>query len=194
MTKNPRRQVWLISDTHFGHAGIMRHCRPQFSSVEEMDEHMIERWCATVGPTDLVYHLGDFAWRASHAEAIRPRLTGTIRLVVGNHDDIPRLTAARLFQRVEMWRVLPEFGVLLSHVPMRGEQLRYVQHNAHGHVHGNTRGLSAWHRDFSVESTDYTPVSAWDVREWVRATPGCGAEHSVGARPGSAPRTGEQPA
>ena len=42
--------IFFISDTHFGHAGILSFKREDgsplrdFLSVEEMDEHMVERW------------------------------------------------------------------------------------------------------------------------------------------------------
>ena len=61
-------RTWFTSDTHWGHAGILKesmHCRRDlvFSSVEEMDETMIANWNSVVGPKDEVWHLGDFAYR-----------------------------------------------------------------------------------------------------------------------------------
>lgn len=63
---------FFISDTHFSHARILefesddgRPVRSGFSSVEEMDEAMIERWNSVVGPKDKVYHLGDVAIRVA---------------------------------------------------------------------------------------------------------------------------------
>ena len=57
---------FVISDTHFGHTNSWEKfklsdgspLRP-FSSTEEMDETMIERWNAKVKQQDTVYHLGD---------------------------------------------------------------------------------------------------------------------------------------
>lgn len=161
------RRVWFISDTHFGHDSIRGHCRPQFASVGEMDDCMITNWRETVGRDDLVYHLGDFAWSTAKAIEVRPKLTGTIRLVVGNHDDIPGLVAANLFQRVNMWRIFEEYGFMASHLPMRPQNFRYGVHaNVHGHLHGNGRDLDIFHRDVSVEVVDYRPVSAEVLTEW----------------------------
>lgn len=61
------RDIWLISDTHFNHANILKFTdsrtglpvRPGFESVDHMNEHMIERWNSVVKPGDIVYHLGD---------------------------------------------------------------------------------------------------------------------------------------
>lgn len=44
--------IWLISDTHFGHENIIGYCGRPFANAAEMDEAMIERWNATVKPSD----------------------------------------------------------------------------------------------------------------------------------------------
>lgn len=164
------RNTWFISDTHFGHKNILDYCRPHFSSLEEMEETIVSNWNAVVKPVDLVYHLGDFAWTPKDAKRVRPRLNGSIRLIVGDHDDIPALAAAGLFQRISMWRQFRELGFTASHLPMRFDQLRHSTKNLHGHVHGATEGLEAFHYDLSVESTGYAPVNLDTIRSWVGPT------------------------
>jgi calcineurin-like phosphoesterase family protein len=164
------RNVWFISDTHFGHKNVIKYCRTQFATLEDMEGEIIERWNATVKPQDLVYHLGDFAWTPKDAKRVRPLLNGSIRLIVGNHDDIPALAAAGLFQRIQMWRQFSDIGVTASHVPMRQEQIRRGKLNLHGHVHGDLEGLEPFHRDVSVESTDFKPVNYDDVANWAKQT------------------------
>ena len=158
--------IWFTSDTHFGHSNIIPYCRPQFSSVEEMEETIIDRWNAVVRKDDRVYHLGDFAWKPADAKRVRHRLNGTIRLIVGNHDDIPALAAAGLFQRIYLWRQFREHGFTASHIPMRLDQLRHGSKNLHGHVHGNLEGLEDFHRDMSVESTGFQPVHLDEIASW----------------------------
>ncbi len=57
--------VFLVSDTHFGHAGVCRFLREDGSKLRpwddpsEMDEAMIKRWNERVRPNDKVYHLGE---------------------------------------------------------------------------------------------------------------------------------------
>ena len=53
--------VFFTSDTHFGHAGARGLYRRPFGSTAEMDAAMLDRWNATVGAEDEVWHLGDFA-------------------------------------------------------------------------------------------------------------------------------------
>lgn len=160
------RDIWFVSDTHFGHRNIIQYCRPQYASLEEMEDDIITRWNNAVKPQDLVYHLGDFAWKASDAIRVRPLLHGSIRLVVGNHDDIKAYVDAGLFQRIDMWRQFRDFGFTASHVPMRREQIRHGSANLHGHVHGNLEGLEDFHRDASVESTGFSPIHFDDVAAW----------------------------
>ena len=58
--------VFLVSDTHFGHAGVCRFTRNDgvtklrpWDNSDEMDEFMVEAWNERVRPNDKVYHLGD---------------------------------------------------------------------------------------------------------------------------------------
>jgi calcineurin-like phosphoesterase family protein len=51
-----------------------------------MREVLINSWNAQVGPTDLVYHLGDFSFHEREVEAVLHRLNGTKHLILGNHD------------------------------------------------------------------------------------------------------------
>lgn len=57
------RQIWLISDTHFGHEKIIEYTGRPFKNAAEMDQCIADNWADCVKPQDLVYHLGDVAWR-----------------------------------------------------------------------------------------------------------------------------------
>lgn len=79
--------TFFTSDTHFGHANIIRFCNRPFKNVEEMDEALIENWNQVVSEDDTVFHLGDFAFGGSSVwNSIIPRLNGHINLIIGNHD------------------------------------------------------------------------------------------------------------
>ncbi len=80
-------KTWFTSDTHFGHANIIRYCGRPWATVEEMNEALIQNWNSVVAPEDTVWHLGDFAMGdRKRIPAIRERLHGRIHIVQGNHD------------------------------------------------------------------------------------------------------------
>ena len=172
------RRTFFTSDTHFGHGSIIGYCARPFANAAEMDEALVERWNETVRPDDLVYHLGDFAVSPSHAKRIRPRLNGTVRLVAGNHDDVMKLAAARLFQRIYgAFRVFREEGFVASHVPIARHHTR-APVNVHGHVHNNPDALALIepHQvNISVEVTGYRPLSLDELLQ--RIIPARGVSH-----------------
>lgn len=79
--------IFFTSDTHFGHANIIKYCKRPFTDKYEMDRVLIERWNATVGPRDIIYHLGDFSfYGATQTAQILSTLNGYKILIRGNHD------------------------------------------------------------------------------------------------------------
>jgi calcineurin-like phosphoesterase family protein len=173
MTKN----IWVVSDTHFNHANILRFTdsntgeliRPGFADVTEMNEVMIQNWNGVVRPGDKVYHLGDvFFGDRDYFKRMWPRLMGSKRLIVGNHDDVPFLSSGGFFQKVQMWRIFAEFNILMSHVPLhesglyRGKNRDTPMLNVHGHIHQNKSPKGPYHC-VCVEQTNYTPVHIEDL-------------------------------
>ena len=128
--------IFYTSDTHFGHANIIRYCERPFASADEMDEALIRNWNAVVSPDDTVWHLGDFAFprklgRDRLAE-IFAALNGTKHLIQGNHDPdetrrLPWATRGDL-RCVE--------DTILCHYPLTtwaGDTIHF-----HGHAHGKS--------------------------------------------------------
>ena len=160
--------IWLISDTHFGHENILKYSNRPFSSVEEMDETLIERWNSVVRAGDKVYHLGDvFFGPKENFQKIWTRLNGSKRLIVGNHDDIKYLSAGSFFKKVYMWRVFTEHNLLLTHVPIHEESIheRIVVAggvNVHGHIHEKSSPKGPY-KCVCVEHTNYYPIHIEEV-------------------------------
>jgi calcineurin-like phosphoesterase family protein len=120
------RDIWIVSDTHLGHENILKFTDSAtgnlmrghlFDNVDQMDEYMLEKWNSVVKPGDIVYHLGDvFMGDKDRFKRQWPKFNGSKRLIVGNHDDIKFLSSGGFFSKVQMWRMFPEFGLMLSHV------------------------------------------------------------------------------
>jgi calcineurin-like phosphoesterase family protein len=90
-------------------------------------------------------------------------MNGAKRLIVGNHDDIKQITKMGVFPKIMLWRMFPEFGLILSHVPMHESSIREAALNVHGHTHekGSPAGP---YRSVCVELTDYKPINIEDLR------------------------------
>lgn len=164
--------TFVISDTHFNHANILNFTnfrgekvRPEFNSVEEMNEHMIDRWNSVVTDKDVVYHLGDVHFGATANEksnrTILNRLRGRKYLIVGNHDNLSDPVLYECFRKVTFWNYLKEFDVSLSHVPLHESTLGEGKGgkntlSIHGHIH-RMDPPSDKHINVSVEWVNYTP-------------------------------------
>lgn len=153
---------WFISDTHFGHANIIKYCDRPFKDFEQMDEALIENWNNVVGEEDVIYHMGDVAMgKWERWEGIFNRLNGYKILVVGNHDRIFKGAGTKVQEKFagyyHDWFDEVEDGhyvtlangvrVNLSHFPYDGDHTdedRYDEHRLfddgetpliHGHTH-----------------------------------------------------------
>lgn len=170
--------IFVISDTHFNHANILNfqnedgsYVRPGFSSVEEMNEIMIQRWNEVVRPGDTVYHLGDVLFgndKDTFLSRHMPRLMGKKRLLFGNHDDPKHFVGVGHFSKTMLWRMFPEYNLLLTHVPVHPSTLgegRFDDKpviNVHGHIHAN-KSPPGPYKCVCVEQTDYRPVALEDL-------------------------------
>jgi calcineurin-like phosphoesterase family protein len=99
-----------------------------------------------------------------------PRLNGQKRLIVGNHDNIKFHAAGGWWGKIDLWRMFPEFGLLLTHVPVHNSTLKENHRwgegkmiNVHGHIHQNPSPTPE-HKCVSVEQINYTPINLEELR------------------------------
>jgi calcineurin-like phosphoesterase family protein len=189
--------VFLVSDTHFGHAGVCRFTRNDgvtklrpWDSADEMDEAMVERWNERVRPNDKVYHLGDVVMRRKSL-AIMRRLNGDKVLIRGNHDIFKDEDYTPYFRSLRGYHVMN--GMILSHIPIHSESLGRFGVNIHGHLHANRVMLPGFNGKITdivdtryhcvcVEQTDFAPILFEDVIKRIEAEGG-----SIGFRNGNGP-------
>lgn len=160
--------IYFTSDYHFGHRGIIKY-RPQFSSLEEMEELIIKNHNKTVKPNDTIYILGDFISfydREKTIEMIK-RLNGRKIWIVGNHDSkkiYEDAKVAALFEGIYDFLQIRhnKKDFVLCHYPF--ESWKNKHHGAihlFGHVHNNTSELADIPNRFhvGVDENNFTPVS-----------------------------------
>lgn len=173
---------YFTSDTHYGHANIIKYCNRPFGSLDEMHEVMIERWNARVKPGDVVYHVGDFALRMGvpEVEAIVRRLRGEIHLVLGNHDlKNKSVLRAKGFAEQAYYKELKinEQKIILCHYPfLTWNKSHYGSWDLHGHCHGSLKAptcvfckksndeRTSRRLDIGVDCWNFTPVSFDEVK------------------------------
>ncbi len=197
---------FFIADTHFRHRGMVRFARkdgtparPEWGRVDplmsddeadelvaKMDEDMIDRWNAVVGPRDKVEILGDFSMGRRALLEVLPRLNGRLRLRSGNHDQFHK-DNVKLFEEVSAYKAFSEF--LCSHIPIHPMEIPRWKANVHGHLHdgrvmksipvGTERKgfnellvyrevIDTDYLCVSAEHINYTPISMDEVLERLR--------------------------
>jgi calcineurin-like phosphoesterase family protein len=177
--------AFVIADTHFGHSKSLSFVQPDgsplrpFSSVEEMDETMVERWNATVNKGDTVYHLGDIVIPRASLK-ILSRLNGRKILIRGNHDQGPLKDYTPYFEDVRGAFFHPgdstmRGGLIFTHIPVHPSCLSgHYLGNAHGHIHCHvvfTPDGQVDKRYFNccVERNDFTPVPLELIKDFFKS-------------------------
>ena len=179
--------VFLVSDTHFGHAGVCRFTlndgvtklRP-WTDPAEMDEFMVRAWNERVRPNDKVYHLGDVVINRK-ALGIMRRLNGDKVLIRGNHDIFKDTDYREHFRELRAYHVMN--GMILSHIPIHSESLGRFGTNIHGHTHANRVMMPGFNGKITdivdvryhcvcVEHTDFAPILFEDVIRRIEAEGG----------------------
>lgn len=151
--------VFLISDTHFGHTNIIKYCDRPFATVEEMDQALIENWNSTVSKNDKVYHLGDVTMSTRKLKVLE-ELNGNKILIKGNHDIFKLKYYVPYFSDIRGSHEVS--NLLLTHIPVSDTQKLRYGGNVHGHTHDKNLA-DPWYTNVSVEQINYRPIALEEV-------------------------------
>lgn len=171
--------IFLTSDTHFGHCNIIRYCNRPFNSVEEMDEKLISNWNSVVSKDSTVFHLGDFAFCGSDKMSkILSRLNGHIVLIKGNHDHLQNTILSKFEDVLPQLHI--EIGkkhIYLNHYPFLTYAGAYRSNyviQLFGHEHlgeaylnkdvSRLKMLLPTQYDVGVDLNNYRPISWAEVK------------------------------
>lgn len=178
--------IWFTSDTHFFDKNVLR----QFKTKDNAVAALIKNWNETVGPNDLVFHLGDVTgedWHYSRLRTLVPKLNGVKVLIPGNHDKVWKqgtskpLTVAAQFKKYEdlgfiifcsrMIIDLPELRFVLQHKPpiaKNRNKLRQHGWRLHGHSHETWR-IKGNMINVGVDQWNFRPVHLDQIKELIKA-------------------------
>ena len=165
-------QVWVTSDTHFGHTNILsyenRIEKLKVSTVEEHDQELIKRWNSVVSKDDLVLVLGDFSFlKANKTEELIQKLNGDIVLIRGNHDIFldDKKFNKKLFKAVYDYKETKYKGqeIALMHYPIQDFKHQNKETKPavllFGHIHTFKVEIPKHSFNVGVDVNDYYPVS-----------------------------------
>lgn len=187
--------IWFTSDQHFWHRNVIEYCKRPFSSVEEMNEMMIQWYNELVKPDDLVFMLGDFSLAHRAVTTICPRLMGHKYLIAGNHDHCHPIHAKGKEEKLQRMRKLyyeagfehitlrhlVEIGtevVVMEHMPYRNADSTDQRHQSwrpedrgdwllHGHVHEKWKQNGKM-INVGVDPWDFRPVHIDQIAELIK--------------------------
>ena len=132
--------IYFLSDTHFGHSNIIKHCNRPFDNVHIMDQVILDRINETVGIDDTLYILGDFCFRGKKPIEYRSRIVcQDIHLCIGNHDcrrdfnnDLQGFSSVQEVKEI----IYCNQRIYLSHYPHRSWPASHKgSYMLYGHVH-----------------------------------------------------------
>lgn len=155
-------KIYIISDTHFNHEGIINFCnRPQTHELLLLDG------MSKIKESDCLIHLGDVG--LGKDETVHGLINQTVKcrkiLIMGNHDS-------------KSWSWYMDHGwdfvcdafrlkycgkiIMFSHVPQPWDGVWEI--NIHGHLHNlghrdkEFKELRKWHRLYAPELMNYQPI------------------------------------
>jgi calcineurin-like phosphoesterase family protein len=132
--KKQQPKVFITSDTFFGRPNIA--IKRGYSSIEQMNEDMIERWNKKVGKDDVVIHLGNFAWSPIDVDII-DKLNGEIVFIPGDRDEALLMVAEENDAiNIASQHIMTHGGIVLSHWPL--EVWPGMDKDVY-HFHGHTK-------------------------------------------------------
>ena len=160
--------ILFTSDLHLGHTNIIstcgrnaESCGKDFTSVDEMNTFLIDKWNQKVEKNDEVYILGDLSFRSSQSvKTYLEQLKGRKHLIIGNHDFKWQKNIQNMndyFETVSNLEVikLDKKLITLCHYPLlewngsrrAKDQETSISWLIHGHIHNSRDDVFEYIRD-----------------------------------------------
>lgn len=153
--------TFFTSDLHFGHKNVIKFDNRPFSSVEEMDDTLIENWNTKVDNKDIVYILGDVSWYKDQETAdILHKLKGHKILIKGNHDRVHGQVRKQFDNVTSYDEIILDKNkhIVLCHYPILFfNRHRYGSYMFYGHVHNSLDWLriESYRREIEAEGISF---------------------------------------
>jgi calcineurin-like phosphoesterase family protein len=173
--KPSQQRVFFTADTHLGHNRIIEYCKRPFTSHEDMEEVMLERFNKVLRRGDLLFHLGDVCWSSYDLARFFGKLnTNQVHLVLGNHDGKKLSEYEKHFVWVGQMKKIIVSGMPLAlcHYPMRSWLAKaHGGYHLYGHCHGAVEPGLDRSMDVGVDTHDYSPWAWEEIHERLKDLP-----------------------
>lgn len=159
---------WFTADTHYSHVSVLKH--RGFSTIDEMNEILINNYNNVVKKNDIVFHLGDFSFDKKCTESIFNRLNGQIHLIIGNHDEDNKKTLNLKFNWIKTTYKLRVNNqkYILSHFPFAVWNCKhYGSIHLHAHSHNRYKGEGRI-LDVGVDCHKLKPINLDEINEYMK--------------------------
>lgn len=164
---------YFTADEHYGHKKILEYSNRPFSSVEEMDEAIINNHNSMVYPNDITIHAGDFTlWKNLKGiyEKYINRLKGKHIFLSGSHDYW--LNGDKHINQIWEKNISydgKKYYVVVCHYAMHTwARSHYNSFHLFGHSHGNLQ-VDGKRYDCGVDNNNYYPVSMKQIIDIMRS-------------------------
>ena len=130
----------------------------------DMNQQIVENWNKKVGKKDLVYILGDFAWK-EHGHW-QMALNGKKSLIIGNHDEMSQV----MYDNFTDVTPLKDMKIDKQQITLCHYCMRTWKGSCHGswHLFGHSHGRIVTDNlsfDVGVDCNNFTPLSWNEVKE-----------------------------
>ena len=164
---------YYTSDLHLFHKNIIEYENRPFSSIEEMNNTIIDNINYRLSPDDELYILGDFTLSKTprRVSKLIKRIKCKKHLIIGNHDHFTRdESLCSLFDSVQRYLEIDDgdWRVILFHYPIQNWNLkRYGSIHLYGHVHSKEelqlKEVNAF--NVGVDVNNFMPVTIEELLE-----------------------------
>ena len=197
----PDQQIWFTSDTHYAHSNICRattnwkdadRLTRDFTSLEEMNQTLVDRINQQVMPDDILIHLGDWSFGGfDNIQLFREQLNcKNIILVLGNHDhhiERNKDNIQKIFNHVTEYlnleivydgnskkEKLNRIQFICMHYPIASwNNMKSGAIHLHGHVHlpNELRISNGKAMDVGVDGNSLYPINMFEILELMADRP-----------------------